>query len=61
MRKKTQEQMPLMITTIDHPQAVELEGINRILDDNPIIDEMVWWCIIFCVNSERVEKRVLSV
>ena len=42
MRKKNQKQMPLMITGIDHPHAMELEGISRILDDNPTISEMVW-------------------
>ena len=41
MRKKNQTQLPLMITAIDHPHAVELEGISRILDDNPIINEWV--------------------
>jgi transposase, IS5 family len=42
MRKKNQKQMPLMIAGIDHPHAMELEGISRILDDNPTISEMVW-------------------
>ena len=42
MRKKNQKQMPLMITGIDHPHAMELEGISQILDDNSIISEMVW-------------------
>ena len=41
MRKKNQKQLPLMIRRIDHPHAVELEGISRILDDNPIINEWV--------------------
>ncbi len=41
MRKKNQKQMPLMITSIDHPHAEELEGISQILDDNPIINEWV--------------------
>lgn len=41
MRKKNQKQMPLMISGIDHPRAFELEGISRILDENPIINEMV--------------------
>lgn len=42
MRKKNQKQMPLMITGIDHPHATELESISQILDENPIINEMVW-------------------
>lgn len=41
MRKKAQKQMPLMITRIDHPHAVELEGISQILDANHIIYDWV--------------------
>ena len=41
MRKNYQKQMPLMISSIDHPHAQELEGISQILDDNPIIYEWV--------------------
>lgn len=41
MRKKDQKQMPLMIRSIDHPHAEELEGISKILDGNPIINEWV--------------------
>ena len=41
MRKKTQKQMPLMITRIEHPHAEELEGISQILDAHPIIYEWV--------------------
>jgi len=41
MRKKIQKQMPLMITRIDHPHALELEGISQILDANPIIYDWV--------------------
>ena len=41
MRKNYQKQMPLMITSIDHPHATELEGISQILDANPIIYEWV--------------------
>jgi IS5 family transposase len=41
MRKKDNKQLPLMITGIDHPHAVELKGISKILDENPIINEWV--------------------
>lgn len=44
MRKKTQIQMPLLISSIEHPHAAELEGISKILDANPIINE---WRSIF--------------
>ena len=40
MRKKSKKQMPLMPETSDHPQAVELENISRILDANPTICDM---------------------
>ena len=41
MRKNYEKQMPLTITSIDHPHAVELEGISQILDDHPIIYDWV--------------------
>ena len=41
MRKKDKKQLPLMITGIDHPHAVELQGISKILDENPIINKWV--------------------
>jgi len=42
MRKKKQKQMPLTPAKIDHPHAMELELISRILDDIPIINELAW-------------------
>lgn len=39
MRKKTQIQIPLLISSIEHSHAAELEGISKILDANPIINE----------------------
>jgi len=42
MRKKQQDQMPLMMTQIDHPRADELKRISQILDENPTISEWVW-------------------
>jgi IS5 family transposase len=42
MRKKHDNQMSLMITSIDHPRAKELEAISNFLDRNPIISDMVW-------------------
>ena len=41
MRKNYEKQMPLTITSINHPHAEELEGISQILDANPIIYEWV--------------------
>lgn len=42
MREKQHNQMPLMITSIDHPRAEELKRISDILDQHPIISQMVW-------------------
>jgi IS5 family transposase len=42
MRKRNQKQMPLIPRTIDHPHAIELEFISRILDDIPTINELAW-------------------
>jgi hypothetical protein len=36
MRKKWQEQMPLMPQITDHAQSKELEVISNIIDANPI-------------------------
>jgi transposase, IS5 family len=42
MREKRQKQMPLMTpATTDHPKTAELERISRILDENPIIYDLV--------------------
>jgi IS5 family transposase len=40
MRKKSKKQMPLMPEVTDHPQAIELENISRILDANPTICDL---------------------
>jgi len=50
MRKKSQKQMPLMITRIEHPHADELEGISQILDANPIIYDWVLQDLIHDVS-----------
>ena len=41
MRKKRQQQMPLMPPKIDHPQANELEAISQIIDSKPTICDYV--------------------
>jgi IS5 family transposase len=41
MRKANHKQLPLLPEGIDHRHASELKGISRILDDNPIINELV--------------------
>jgi len=47
MRKIIKKQMSLMsINNIDHPKTLEFKGINKILDDNPIIYEMVFQDLI---------------
>jgi IS5 family transposase len=42
MREKQCDQMPILIPSLDHPRAEELQRISDILDENPIISEMVW-------------------
>ena len=39
MRKKSKKQMPLMPQSLDHPRAVELDAINRILEASPTISD----------------------
>jgi len=41
MRKKYQQQMPLMGPGVNHPHAEDYERISAILDDLSIINEMV--------------------
>ena len=41
MRKDNHQQMPLTDVGINHPRAMELKRISRILDENPIINKMV--------------------
>jgi len=42
MREKQCDQMPILIPSIEHPRADELQRISDILDENPIISEMLW-------------------
>ena len=53
MRKKSKKQMPLMPPEIDHPQAEELSAINRILDSNPIIGDLVMQDL----SPERIKSK----
>ncbi len=54
MRKKSKKQMPLMPEASDHPQAVELENISRILDANPTICDLAMQDL--CEVSKRHNK-----
>jgi len=42
MRKKQQDQLPLVMTEMDHPRAEELKRISQLLEQHPIICELVW-------------------
>ena len=42
MRKRNQKQIPLTPTTVDHPHAIKLKLISRILDSTPTINEVAW-------------------
>jgi IS5 family transposase len=54
MRKKSKKQMPLMPTATDHPQAIELENISRILDANPTICDLAMQDL--CVISKKANR-----
>jgi IS5 family transposase len=53
MRKKSKKQLPLMPDASDHPQAVELENISRILDANPTICDLAMQDICKVNKGER--------
>jgi IS5 family transposase len=53
MRKKIKKQMPLMPAATDHPQAIELENISRILDANPIICDLAMQDLCEVSNKAR--------
>jgi IS5 family transposase len=54
MRKKIKKQMPLMPAATDHPQAIELENISRILDANPTICDLAMQDL--CEVSKKVHN-----
>ncbi len=53
MRKKSKKQMPLMPAASDHPQAIELENISRILDANPTICDLAMQDLCEVSNKAR--------
>jgi len=53
MRKKSKSQMPLTPPASDHPKAIELETISDMLDQNPIILDL----IMEDFNRGRKRKR----
>ena len=53
MRKKSKKQMPLMPAATDHPQAIELENISRILDANPTICDLAMQDLSDVNNKDR--------
>ena len=60
MRKKQQNQMPLMITSIDHPRAKELKRISKILDRHPIIFKMAWQDLTNSVENQNSGAHGMS-
>lgn len=53
MRKKSQKQMSLNPANVNHAHAKLLEGMDRLLDDNPIITDMVFQDL----TKEHILKR----
>ena len=60
MRKEQQNQMPLMITSIEHPRAKELKRISKILDRYPIISKFVWQDLTNCVENQNSGANGMS-
>lgn len=60
MREKQCDQMPILIPSIDHPRAEELQRISDILDENPIISEMVWQDLTQDVQSRNAGAHGMS-
>ena len=42
MRERQLNQVPRLIPCMEHPRAEELQRISDILDETPIISDMVW-------------------
>ena len=60
MREKRRDQMPILIPSIDHARAEELQRISDILDENPIISEMVWQDLTRDVQTPGAGARGMS-
>jgi len=60
MRKKYKEQLPLMGHTIDHPHAVEMELIDKILEKTSIIYEMALQDLTIEVKSKETGANGMS-
>jgi hypothetical protein len=69
MRKKSQKQMPLMPSDIEHPRAKELDRISEILDSIPTITDMAlqdlthgvknWQCGAQGMTAEQVLRATI--
>ena len=61
MRKKSKKQLPLMPQpTDDHPQAIELANISRILDANRSICDLAMQDLSRCRNKEQSGAHGMS-
>lgn len=60
MRKKYKEQLPLMGHTIDHPHAVEMELIDKILEKTSIIYKMALQDLTREVKSKETGANGMS-
>jgi len=60
MREKQCDQMPILIPSIEHPRAKELQRISDILDENPIISEMVWQDLTRDVQTQGTGAHGMS-
>ncbi len=60
MREKQCNQMPVLIPSMEHPRAEELQRISDILDENPIISEMVWQDLTRDVQTQGAGAHGMS-
>jgi hypothetical protein len=60
MRERQLDQMPILIPSIEHPRAEELQRISDILDENPIISEMAWQDLTRDVQTQGAGAHGMS-
>ena len=60
MRERQPDQMPILIPSIEHPRAEELQRISDILDENPIISEMAWQDLTRDVQTQGAGAHGMS-
>jgi len=60
MRERQLDQMPILIPSMEHPRAEELQRISDILEENPIISEMAWQDLTRDVQTQGAGAHGMS-